>query len=42
MKLAIGTAQFGLDYGIANDHGKVSQKEIKKIFTFNDFRRCPR
>lgn len=31
MKLAIGTAQFGLDYGIANDHGKVSQKEIKKI-----------
>ena len=31
MKLAIGTAQFGLDYGIANDHGKVSQKEVKKI-----------
>lgn len=31
MKLAIGTAQFGLDYGIANNHGKVSQKEIKKI-----------
>lgn len=31
MKLAIGTAQFGLNYGIANDHGKVSQKEVKKI-----------
>lgn len=31
MKLGIGTAQFGLDYGIANNHGKVSQKEIKKI-----------
>ena len=34
MKLAIGTAQFGLNYGIANDHGKVSQREVKKILDF--------
>lgn len=32
MKLAIGTAQFGLDYGIANGRGKVSLDEARKIF----------
>ena len=30
-KLAIGTAQFGFDYGIANKNGKLSMSEIKKI-----------
>jgi aryl-alcohol dehydrogenase-like predicted oxidoreductase len=33
MRLAIGTAQFGLSYGIANQNGKVSQDEVKKILT---------
>jgi len=32
MKLAIGTAQFGLDYGVANSNGKVSLGEVRKIF----------
>ena len=31
MNLAIGTAQFGLDYGISNSAGKVKIPEIKKI-----------
>lgn len=31
MNLALGTAQFGLDYGIANREGKTSVEEIKKI-----------
>jgi aryl-alcohol dehydrogenase-like predicted oxidoreductase len=31
MKLALGTAQFGLDYGISNRQGKVSKTEIKEI-----------
>ena len=30
-KLAIGTAQFGSDYGIANKTGKLKTSEIKKI-----------
>ena len=30
-KIAIGTAQFGLKYGIANKTGKVSLNEMKKI-----------
>ncbi|MEO9531423.1 MAG: aldo/keto reductase [Crocinitomicaceae bacterium] len=30
-KIAIGTVQFGLDYGISNKTGEVSQNEIKKI-----------
>jgi aryl-alcohol dehydrogenase-like predicted oxidoreductase len=33
MRLAIGTAQFGLPYGVANLGGKVSQGEAKKILT---------
>jgi len=33
MKLALGTAQFGLPYGIANNAGKVSQSEVAKILT---------
>ena len=30
-KLALGTAQFGMNYGIANKFGKVSLLEVKKI-----------
>ena len=33
-KIAIGTAQFGLDYGIANQNGKVSTSEIRLILDF--------
>ncbi len=31
-RFSLGTAQFGSDYGIANKHGKVAEKEIEKIF----------
>ncbi len=31
MRLALGTAQFGLDYGITNTAGQVSKSEIEKI-----------
>ena len=31
MSIVLGTAQFGLDYGIANKSGKVSDAEIKQI-----------
>ena len=31
MKLGIGTAQFGLNYGISNVYGKISFEEAKKI-----------
>ena len=31
MKLALGTVQFGVDYGISNTLGKTHHKEIKKI-----------
>ncbi len=31
MKLAIGTAQFGLDYGIANLTGRVASEEVRNI-----------
>jgi aryl-alcohol dehydrogenase-like predicted oxidoreductase len=34
MKLALGTAQFGLPYGIANNNGKVSASEMSKILEF--------
>ena len=30
-RLAIGTAQFGMSYGIANSVGQVSLKEVSKI-----------
>ena len=33
-KLAIGTVQFGLDYGIANQKGQVSSNEIQSILDF--------
>ena len=31
MRLAIGTAQFGLDYGITNKQGKVSENDARSI-----------
>lgn len=34
MKLALGTAQFGLDYGVSNKAGRVSQDEVQKILQF--------
>jgi len=33
-KLAIGTAQFGLDYGVANRNGQISQNEIQTILDY--------
>ena len=34
MNLAIGTAQFGLDYGISNFSGKVNLDEVREIIGF--------
>ena len=34
MKLAIGTAQFGMSYGINNSAGKVSQGAVKRILNY--------
>lgn len=33
-KLALGTAQFGMDYGINNPHGQVHEDEVKRIVEF--------
>ena len=33
-KLAIGTVQFGLDYGIANQNGRVNTNQIQSILNF--------
>ena len=33
-KLTIGTVQFGLNYGISNQDGKVNFSEVKKIIEF--------
>lgn len=33
-RLCLGTAQFGLDYGIANKKGKVSKEEVFKILEY--------
>ncbi|MDA9648914.1 aldo/keto reductase [Alphaproteobacteria bacterium] len=33
-KLALGTVQFGLDYGVTNNGGKVQIKEVKSILEF--------
>ena len=30
-QLALGTVQFGLDYGISNSHGQVIANEVKQI-----------
>lgn len=34
MKLALGTVQFGMTYGVANTEGQVSQEEVKKILQY--------
>ena len=34
MKIALGTAQFGFNYGITNSSGKISLKDGKKILDF--------
>lgn len=34
MRISIGTAQFGLNYGVCNPHGRVSFNEIEKIFDY--------
>jgi len=34
MKLALGTVQFGLDYGIANKDGQVRLDEVRKILDY--------
>ena len=33
MKIALGTVQFGLEYGISNESGKVSTDEVTKILS---------
>ena len=34
MKLSLGTAQFGSNYGVCNKSGIIKKKEIKKILSF--------
>ena len=34
MKVALGTVQFGLDYGVANQGGKVTIEEVESILNF--------
>ena len=34
MKLALGTAQFGMKYGVSNSVGKVPQLEVQKMLNF--------
>lgn len=34
MKLALGTVQFGVDYGISNEKGQVSELEVKEILDY--------
>jgi aryl-alcohol dehydrogenase-like predicted oxidoreductase len=34
MKLALGTVQFGLDYGLTNNSGQVAIEEVRNILTF--------
>ena len=33
-KIILGTAQFGLDYGVNNNIGKIQKKEVFKILDF--------
>ena len=33
-KLALGSANFGLDYGVANDSGKIPESELSDILLF--------
>ncbi len=34
MKIAIGAAQFGMDYGLSNKHGKSNKHEVLKILKY--------
>lgn len=34
MKLALGTVQFGLDYGVTNTSGQVNQTEVERILDY--------
>ena len=34
MKLILGSAQFGMKYGISNKKGKTSSREVKKILKY--------
>ena len=34
MKLALGTAQFGMDYGLSNMNGQTSKKEVFRILQY--------
>ena len=34
MKIALGTAQFGMDYGLSNTHGKTDKYEVSKILQY--------
>lgn len=33
-RIAVGTVQFGIDYGVSNQHGKVSPEEVQGILEF--------
>jgi len=33
-KLALGTVQFGLEYGVSSDHGQVRSEELKRILSY--------
>ena len=33
-RLVLGTAQFGMDYGVTNRHGQVRKSEINKILSY--------
>ncbi|PMP92163.1 MAG: aldo/keto reductase, partial [Hydrogenobaculum sp.] len=33
-KIALGTVQFGLDYGINNPYGKIKEDEVFRILDF--------
>ena len=35
-KICIGTAQFGMNYGISNISGKTKNNELNKIFSILD------
>ena len=35
MKIALGTVQWGMNYGISNTHGMPNDDELNKIFTRN-------
>ena len=34
MKLALGTVQFGIDYGVNSTYGQVRPEEVKKILSY--------